>query len=180
MKDFKIDVEKLQTLSRLFSYPERWPEAGDLSGIARFSKKRWDGISGKKDLQALQGGYINLFINALPEIPCPPYGSYYLEGVLMGESTVRVKKLYHEYGFQTDELQDHIAVELEFLAFLTALPAHESVQADYDYLLDHLKQWTPAFFKQVEKSDEIGFYRDVSRYARKVIFQESVRSRELV
>jgi len=170
MNTFKIDAEKLQTLSRLFSYPKKYPDINDLNKIALITEKKWEGKPGKKGLQALQNNYVNLFINALPELPCPPYGSFYLEGVLMGGSTVRLKNLYNEYGFQTDEMADHIAVELEFLAMLSTLPTHDQIQKDYDFLLDHLRQWTPEFFKQVEKSDEIGFYKDVSRYAQKVLF----------
>lgn len=170
MNNFKIDAEKLQTLSRLFSYPEKYPDISDLNKIALITDKKWEGEPGKNGLQVLQNNYVNLFINALPELPCPPYGSFYLEGVLMGESTVRLKNLYHEYGFQTDEMADHIAVELEFLAMLSTLPTHDRIQKDYDFLLDHLRQWTPEFFKQVGKSDKIGFYKDVSRYAQKVLF----------
>lgn len=170
MNTSKIDVEDLQALSRLFSYPEKKPENGDLSKLSLITWKKWEAAPGENGLQVLQNNYVNLFINALPEIPCPPYGSFYLEGILMGQSTVQVKNLYHEYGFQTKEVPDHIAVELEFLAMLSTLVTHDPVQQDYDFLLNHLKQWTPEFFKQVEKSDELGFYKEVSRYARHVIF----------
>jgi TorA maturation chaperone TorD len=140
-----------------------------LNKLALTTEKTWEKAPGKNGLQILQNNYVNLFINALPEIPCPPYGSFYLEGILMGQSTVQVKNLYHEYGFQTDEMADHIAVELEFLAMLSTLLAHDSIQQDYDFLLNHLRQWTPEFFKQVEVSDDIGFYKKVSRYAQQVI-----------
>lgn len=163
-----IDVERLQALSRLLSYPERWPEARDLRLIA--GKRGWGfDFYREKDLPALQAGYVCLFINTLPEIPCPPYGSFYLEGALMGPSTVKLIQLYREYGFETDELADHIAVELEFLALLTALAAHRQVRSDYNFLLNHLRQWTPAFFDQVEKTDLTGFYRDVARSAEDII-----------
>ncbi len=85
----------------------------------------------------------------------------------MGQSTLQVKNIYHAYGFQTDEVPDHIAVELEFLAILSTLSTHDPVQQDYDFLLNHLRQWAPEFFKQVELSDDIGFYKEVSRYAAK-------------
>lgn len=169
MNILKIDVENLQTLSRLFSYPEKWPDNGDLNKIASVTEKKWEETLGENRLQVLQNNYVNLFINALPGLPCPPYGSFYIEGILMGESTIRVRNLYHEYGFQTDEMPDHIAAELEFLALLSILSTHDQIKKDYDFLLDHLKQWTPEFFEQVEKSDQIGFYKDVSRYAKRII-----------
>ena len=170
MNHLKIDTENLQILSRLYSYPEKWPENGDSHKIALTDNIKWGGTSGGNRLEILQNSYVNLFINALPEIPCPPYGSFYLEGILIGQSTVQVKNLYHEYGFQTDEVPDHIAVELEFLSLLSTLSTHDPVQQDYDFLLNHLRQWTPEFFKQVEMSDDIGFYKEVSRYAQQVLF----------
>ncbi len=169
MNTFKIDMEDLQALSRLFSYPEKMPVNGDLSKLSLITGKKWEAAPEENGLLVLQNNYVNLFINALPEVPCPPYGSFYLEGILMGQSTVQVKNLYHEYGFQTEEMPDHIAVELEFLAMLSTIAAHDPVQQDYVFLLNHLRQWTPEFFKRVEISDDKGFYKEVSRYARQVI-----------
>ncbi len=163
MKNFNLNAKKLQTLSGLFSYPEKWPDTTDLKKIIPEKGGGFEKQFG--ELQSLQGQYVFLFVNALPEVPCPPYGSFYLEGALMGESTVRLKNLYLEYGFETNEMADHLAVELEFLSFLTTLSTHEMVQKDYDFLLEHLREWTPHFFDRVEENDGIGFYRHVSRYA---------------
>lgn len=163
-----IDVERLQALSRLFSYPERWPEARDLRLIVAEINPHADFYL-KEDLPALQAAYVSLFVNALPEIPCPPYGSFYLEGTLMGPSTVKVLKLYREYGFETDELADHVAVELEFLALLAILASHRHVRSDYRFLLNHLRQWLPAFADLVGKADLTGFYRTVAGSAAAII-----------
>ena len=108
---------------------------------------------------------VRLFVNALPEIACPPYGSFYLEGTLMGKSTVRLNQLYNEYGFQTSELADHIAVELEFFALLTTLTSHAQVQPDYEFLRDHLRRWTAPFFDRVQKNDDTGFYAAAAMFA---------------
>ena len=169
MSGGKINVGELKSLSRFFSYPEQWPEVGDLKQLGLQTHGRWNGGRGENGLQTLQGEYVRLFINALPEVPCPPYGSFYLEGALMGQPTVQVRDLYLSYGFQTDEMADHIAVELEFLALLATLSESEAVPGDYDFLLDHLRSWTPEFFDRVDENDGIGFYKDVSRYARGVI-----------
>jgi TorA maturation chaperone TorD len=172
-----INTERLQSLSRLFSYPEKWPDARDLETIAPQWRARWDGSLPQNRLQDLQAVYISLFVNALPEIPCPPYGSYYLEGTLMGPSTVRLNKLYNEYGFESKELADHIAVELEFLAFLACYSTLEDVKANYEFLLTHLKQWTPAFFEQVEETDRSGLYRALCASAADFIFHDVGRKR---
>ena len=169
MKHGKPEAEELQALSRLFSYPDKWPEAADLRRISLESERTRDIAVGENGLKVLQGEYVRLFINALPEVPCPPYGSVYLEGVLMGQSTVKLRNLYLSHGFQTDEMADHIAVELEFLAFLTTLSTNGFLHKDYDSLLEHLRLWTPEFFQRVKKNDKSGFYTDVCRYAKSVI-----------
>ena len=170
MSRFTLNAENLQALSRLFTYPETWPVT-DIQRLALTAGEVTGGAAADDfNLTTLQNNYVRLFINTLPEVPCPPYGSFYLEGTLMGPSTIRLKKMYREYGFETDEIPDHIAVELEFLALLSTLSSHDLVREDYDFLLGHLRQWVPDFFKQVERSDDTGFYKEVSRYAKQVLF----------
>ncbi|MCF8128045.1 MAG: molecular chaperone TorD family protein [Deltaproteobacteria bacterium] len=161
---------ELRALSRLFSYPETWPRAGDLEVLDPETRKKWE-EPGPGALEALQNQYVSLFINALPEVPCPPFGSVYLEGTVMGESTVEVRKLYAKYGLATDEIPDHIAVELEFLRFLADPKVHAD-PADYQTLLAHLRNWTPGFLERINQNDPSGFYKAVSRRA-KVIFRDT-------
>lgn len=90
----------------------------------------------------------------------------------MGATTVRLNRLYLEYGFKTDELADHIAVEIEFLAFLSYLVDQTDkmeVENDYAYVLAHLNKWTPEFFSRIEEHDESGFYRQAVQWARQII-----------
>lgn len=118
----------------------------------------------------LENEYVRLFVNAMPEVPCAPYGSVYLEGTVMGESTVKVANIYRQYGMEHEELADHIAVESEFLAWLHGRVV-ESPQAreDFDYLFGHLRQWTASFFEQVEQHDQLGCYRQCAQWARRTL-----------
>jgi TorA maturation chaperone TorD len=165
MQDRNINVSELALLSRLFAYPDEPPAAEDLAKIGA----TWGDVRDNGEFKALQAEYVRLFINALPEVSCPPYGSVYLEGGLMGESTVRLRNLYARYGWQTDELADHIAVELEFLALLATLGEDLAIREDYQFVWDHLHLWAPAFLARVEENDRSGFYRAASRYARKIL-----------
>lgn len=118
----------------------------------------------------LENEYVRLFVNAMPEVPCAPYGSVYLEGTVMGESTLKVAHIYRQYGLEPEELADHIAVESEFLAWLHGRvietpPARE----DFDYLFGHLRQWTASFFEQVEQHDQLGCYRQCAQWARRML-----------
>lgn len=165
MKDRRLDASELEFLSRLFTYPDEPPAGEDLAKIGT----TWEEDSDHGAFKALQAEYVRLFINALPEVSCPPYGSVYLEGTLMGESTVRLRNLYSSYGWQTEEMADHIAVELEFLALLAALGEDAPVQEDLNFVWDHLNLWAPAFLARVEENDRTGFYKAVSRHARKIL-----------
>ncbi len=166
-----MDAEKILALSRLFAYPRTCPDEEDLRkvGMGNEAARLQEGGG----LQFLQAEYVRLFINALPETPCPPYGSFYLEGTLMGVSTLKLRDLYAGYGFQTDEMPDHIAVELEFLALLLMASRQQGAGEGLDLLLDHLRSWTPAFFQKVEENDESGLFRALSRSARALLFRKT-------
>jgi TorA maturation chaperone TorD len=152
-------------ISRLFAYPDTPPAPEDLSRLSETCGEE----GGSRDLSALQAEYVRLFINALPEVPCPPYGSFYLEGTLMGESTVRLQKLYASYGWHTEELSDHFAVELEFLGLMAAMGAEGPVLEDFLQVWEHLNRWAPQFLARVAEHDRSGFYRQAARYAQKVL-----------
>ena len=108
----------------------------------------------------------------MPELPCAPYGSVYLEGSVMGESTLKIADIYRKYGMATDEPADHIAVESEFLAWLHGQAADDAgARQDFDALLAHLRQWTGHFFDQVEQHDRLGCYRRSAAVARAILLQ---------
>lgn len=158
----------LELISRLFTYPDK-PLA-----LALISGEPEAGLvlaaMNSLDPVRLQNEYVRLFINALPEVPCAPYGSVYLEGSIMGESTGRVHEIYRKYGLETTELPDHIAVESEFLAWLHGVAADdEAAWQDYSYLLGHLREWSALFFDRVEQHDQLGCYRQSAGLARALL-----------
>lgn len=158
-----MNSEAICTLGRLFAYPEEKPDKEDLARIDSGGKSLIIRLE-RTDLLKLQEEYVRLFINSLPEIPCPPYGSFYLEGTLMGRSTVLLRNLQLEYGLESDELADHVAVELEFLGLLTRLEKEaRQVQQDQAYVLGHFQKWIPSFLKRVEQHDVTGFYLSLGR-----------------
>jgi TorA maturation chaperone TorD len=162
------DTETFMALSRLFSYPDHLPDDRDVARV--FVRQEGTGPA-RTSLTTLQNRYVSLFINHLPEVPCIPYGSWYLEGILMGPSTVQLSNLYREYGFHTQEPADHIAVELEFLAILSTLihqtpKARDTIQPDLDFVMGHLNAWTPDFLARVASWDADGFYGALARECR--------------
>ncbi|MDD5205736.1 MAG: molecular chaperone TorD family protein [Desulfobacterales bacterium] len=167
MSRSNIETEKILALSRLFTYPRTAPDKEDLDrvGMEKGAAQSQEGGG----LELLQAEYVRLFINALPETPCPPYGSFYLEGTLMGDTTIRLRDLYAGHGFHTEEMEDHISVELEFLALLSMASKQEGVGESLDFLLGHLRSWTPAFLEDIEKADQGGFFGELSKSARNLL-----------
>lgn len=160
----------LGLISCLFTYPDQ-PLALAKSPAEKETEVLLEAMNSLEPVR-LQNEYVRLFINALPEVPCAPYGSVYLEGSVMGESTVRVHEIYRKYGMETTELPDHIAVESEFLAWLHGVAGNdEAARQDYHYLLGHLKKWTSLFFDRVEQHDQLGCYRQSARLARTLLEQ---------
>jgi TorA maturation chaperone TorD len=163
----------LRFVSQIFSYPSA-EGAGQpaLAGLGAEIEEKGEALlaeMSKIDHLRLETEYVRLFINAMPEVPCPPYGSVYLEGSVMGASTLRVIEIYRKYGMATDELADHIAVECEFLAWLSGLTGeNQAARQDYSTLLGHLRQWTDPFFSRVEEHDRIGCYRRGAEIGRTV------------
>jgi DMSO reductase family type II enzyme chaperone len=119
--------------------------------------------------------YAQLFVGP-QRVIAPPYGSVYLEEGrrVMGDSTLDALQAYREAGLGLDpdfkELPDHIAVELEFLSYLTTKGAeaaetgrHEEASgllaARESFLDRHLRCWVPAFCAAIVAGTTSQFYR---------------------
>jgi len=165
-----ISASDLWAISRLFSYPDAQtisaPIPDEVGAEARAllaERTRFDPI-------LLENEYVRLFVNTLPEVPCPPYGSVYLEGTVMGESTMRVAEIYRKYRLNPNELPDHISVESEFLAWLSGeVMQSPTAGHDFDFLLGHFQQWVIPFLVRVEQHDQLGWYRRCAGWARRVL-----------
>lgn len=112
-------------------------------------------------LESLQIEYTRLFINAVPHVIAPPYGSVYLsdDGTLYGPSAVRTKDFYRERGFDLSgeaDIPDHLSLELEFLALLAEEGREEEETL---FLRQHLRPWFPRFKARVLAEVRHPFYR---------------------
>lgn len=108
--------------------------------------------------------------------PAVPYVSVYLSrgGTLMSDVTLEVRKRYLETGLVVKNLysvpDDHIAIELEFAAYLTGrgIETGENEGTDQnttflrmkeDFVREHMSRWVPAFTEQVLNHGREDFYR---------------------
>jgi TorA maturation chaperone TorD len=112
---------------------------------------------------------------------CPLYELSWLKaGDFAAEQELAdIGGFYRAFGvaLSARERMDHVAVELEFLAYLAHLearaaeegreePREVARQAQRSFLRDHLGRWTPALFERMEARAPEGFYRRLALRAR--------------
>jgi TorA maturation chaperone TorD len=127
-------------------------------------------------IDALRREYTRLLIGP-GEMACPPYESVHRDGEsedatgpVLGPSTDAVERWYREYGLAVDpdwvEMPDHVATELEFVAYLfsTGEPA-----AAGQFLEEHLRVWLPEFLDDVAAATELSYYATLAETTRTVL-----------
>lgn len=110
---------------------------------------------------------------------CPPYGSIYLDGTVMGPSTLDVVRRYRGEGLKADaswkEPPDHIALEIAFMAALAARYHHAALssaqpealtllRAQHDFLSRHLGHWGPQFAEKLAENASLPLYRFLASF----------------
>lgn len=156
-----------------------WRERVALAPLAAFG--HWSRLLrdlqdlGARAPEKLQEHYVSLFMVGATEVPCPPYESVYREraGRPTGWLLVQVEAEYAAAGLALSsgagELPDHVAVELEFMAFLCDREARawdegkprqgmEAQRRQRAFLSAHLSLWLPAFARRLGKVDRDGIY----------------------
>ncbi len=114
------------------------------------------------DWDAAEFAFNKLFVGP-GELHAPPYASCYLETEpqLMGQSTLRVRRLYEMAGLMSP-LQgqlpcDHLGVELDAALGMLAMverTAADEPRALWRYFLeDHLAVWLPSFLDRARRAD---------------------------
>lgn len=111
-------------------------------------------------INELRVDHTRLFINAVPHVLAPPYGSVYLsaEGTLYGPSTDLTKNFYRERGVELaslSEIPDHIVCELDFLAMLAEQGRTDDEQ---EFLRTLFRPWFVIFRDIVATQSELPFY----------------------
>ncbi len=113
---------------------------------------------------------------------CPPHETEYIDNKLtfqLSNTLADINGFYKAFGLsasnQFPERQDHIMLELEFMACLLGLVRHArednsvlgdehlqiSQNAQQRFLKEHLGWWAPAFAKLLSRENPNGFYEAV-------------------
>ena len=89
----------------------------------------------QENLLALEKAYTRMCFASKPR-QVYLFGSVYNEGKLLQDSTFQIARLYHEAGLQVDDTfrlpPDHIALELEFMAYLCHQEARAAMEKETD------------------------------------------------
>ncbi|WP_446011174.1 molybdopterin-dependent oxidoreductase [Candidatus Electrothrix sp.] len=115
--------------------------------------------------------YAELFLNA-GKNPVYPYASCHITGepLVMQKPVFQVRQVYRDNGVHKNpaypDLDDHIAVELEFMAYLTEQQGREEEQ--HTFLLQHLG-WVDAFCDMLNSAAQTQFYQGLADLTRAVL-----------
>ena len=116
-----------------------------------------------------------------------PYESMYIEGEVMGKSTLDVVRRYGDAGVGVSEefkdLPDHISAELEFMHYLCAKEFEARQREDRDevsrfhimgssFLRDHLARWVPQLSEHILQHATTPYYLSLARMTREFVSRE--------
>ncbi|SDP09442.1 TorD/DmsD family molecular chaperone [Desulforhopalus singaporensis] len=132
----------------------------DHLGASEEKKSLMQAVDASSDaLEDLQVEHTRLFINGVPHVAAPPYGSVYLEKTLRGKYSENILLYYRSHGFDLGvgaDLPDSIVHQLEFLSFLAE---DRNVEIEREFLARFFLPWFRAFAERVKQTAQHPFYR---------------------
>lgn len=123
-----------------------------------------------------------------------PYESMYIDGEVMGASTLDVLRRYEEAGVGVSDdfkdLPDHVSAELEFMHYLTARELEAWQRKDQDeavrfhllahsFLNDHLARWVSDFADATLLNATTPFYLGLAGITKGFVYGEETRASAL-
>ena len=142
----------------------------------------------------LAADYARLFLS-INKVPPHPSESIYLDGALMQYSRDEVLKTYWSFGANKKkefaEPEDHIAVELSFLAYLCeksiealknkdAKEARRCIQGQKEFLEKHLMNWVPRLVKDILDTGQTPFYKAMGILTKEYLEMDLSATRDLL
>jgi len=179
-----------------FYFPDLTPLGEELSEGFRGLKEFMEKSKGKaiNELhEDLVDEYTLLFIGP-HRLPVQPYESWWMDGKLMGESLLKVKRACREASIVKSkdyaEPEDHIAFELKFMHFLCEEELSnfslekkrcaECLNQQKEFLSDHLLKWIPAFCDELYECELSDFYKCIAKLTKGFLLLEDAVIDELL
>ncbi len=153
-------LEKLDGMS--------FPKAKGLLGAGYEMLKSYLASRGDNAVEELAVDYAGAFLaagKADGAAAIPVQSLYGPERLFMQESWESARGWYARYGLGSadeDMMDDHLATELEFMAYLCG---NADVTEQKAFLEEHLINWLPAFFADLEKFAKTDFYKAAGKMA---------------
>jgi anaerobic sulfite reductase subunit A len=189
----EIDESLLRQLKNNVDQPNFTSNTGFTMLREFFNRHRID-----EDLvKELAADYADLFLG-IGKKPAHPYESVYLskEKIVMQEPRDEVLKIYGSEGLERsmdfNEPEDHVAVELEFQAYLCRKAEElfqnkdvqgglRVLQVQMSFLQDHLAAWMPSFCGDIiDGSCKLGFYPAIAQITKDFINLEKTSLKETI
>jgi TorA maturation chaperone TorD len=130
----------------------------------------------------VKADYMRIMVGTADFNTAPWESVYFSEDrAIFQEETLEVRKWYRRFGLASEKLynepDDHIALEVSFIAHLATLslealkaedqPTFEkTLQAQHDFLKEHLLQWGLAWCDLVYENAQTEFYKGSARLLR--------------
>ena len=148
-----------------------------LSLLRTWRKENQKGIA-DEHLSDLEADYTRLFIG-VGEVLAPPWESVYFTKarLVFQQETLQVRIWYRRFGLESEKLHkepdDHIGLEMSFVAYLTklALQAYDDkdekqfkqlIADQRQFLSEHLLTWGPHWCDQVIEHAHTDFYKGLA------------------
>jgi TorA maturation chaperone TorD len=175
------------------------PGCSEIKEGFKLMRKYFDAINSshvdKVELD-LAEDYAGIFLGVRGKVPHPSESAYRSrDGTIMQKQRDEVLELYRLMNLDKSpsfkEPEDHIAIELSFMAYLankTASALESSYLDDAQHYLcmqkkfleEHLARWVPRFCEDVFESARTDFYRGVAMVTKGLLKMECFMINELV
>ncbi len=152
--------------------------------LGRWAIENRSGIS-DAEFKALKRDQLHLFIGT-DHVLAPVWESVFFseKRFVFQEQTLQVRAWYSRFGLQFEKINrepdDHIGIELVFVAHLASYALRaiaedqnavdDIIQAQCDFLSEHLLRWGPAWAKLVKQHAETDFYRGIGHLTHGALF----------
>lgn len=177
------DKKLLEGIAEIKINSEGETGAGGLKGMRDSVKQNENRLDEWTEQLSLE--FARLFIGPAHP-PAIPFASYYLSEThsLMTEETMAVRKRYLEAGLALKNLyqmpDDHIAIELDFLYYLTERSIELSGNGEnteiekylklrHDFLMSHFVLWAPYFAERILESTSEDYFKGAASFLLEMI-----------
>jgi len=153
------------------------------SGLAKITSGLKGGTP-EEVFSELRYEYADIFLNA-GKNPAFPYESCYTtrEPLVMQAPVVAMREALNKAGMKKNpdykDLDDHIAIELEFMRHLAEKAAYKGGKKQdeqFGFLNDHLMGWTVEFCAVLTNAAKTDFYRGLAQITMSLLFNERMFS----